>query len=119
MHDGLDAIERAANCLVVTDVADLQFDIPVQVAGTLSRWMNLWVEVVECPNLVPFTINGLAVREAFFVSFLTQLGVDKESALACGFLFFVVTIALALPGAVILAIENLRGVARPRAPELR
>ena len=31
--------------------------------------------------LVPFTINGLAVREAFFVSFLTQLGVDKESAL--------------------------------------
>ena len=69
--------------------------------------------------LVPFTINGLAVREAFFVSFLTQLGVDKESALACGFLFFVVTIALALPGAVILGVENLRGVARPRAPELR
>jgi hypothetical protein len=31
----------------------------------------------------------------------------------------VVTIALALPGAVILAVENLRGVARPRAPELR
>jgi uncharacterized membrane protein YbhN (UPF0104 family) len=69
--------------------------------------------------LIPFTINGLAVREAFFVSFLTQLGVDKESALACGFLFFVVTIALALPGAVILAVENLRGVTRPRAPELR
>ncbi|MBA3734367.1 MAG: flippase-like domain-containing protein [Actinobacteria bacterium] len=60
--------------------------------------------------LVPFTINGLAVREAFFVSFLTQLGVDKESALACGFLFFVVTIALALPGAVILAVENLRRI---------
>jgi glycosyltransferase 2 family protein len=69
--------------------------------------------------LVPFTINGLAVREAFFVSFLTQLGVDKESALATGFLFFVVTIALALPGAVILGVENLRGVARPRPSELR
>jgi uncharacterized protein (TIRG00374 family) len=69
--------------------------------------------------LVPFTINGLAVREAFFVSFLTQLGIDKESALATGFLFFVVTIALALPGAVILGVENLRGVTRPRAPELR
>jgi len=69
--------------------------------------------------LVPFTINGLAVREAFFVSFLTQLGVDKESALATGFLFFVVTIALALPGAVVLAVENVRGFPRPRAPELR
>jgi hypothetical protein len=62
--------------------------------------------------LVPFTINGLAVREAFFVSFLTQLGVDKESALATGFLFFVVTIVLALPGAVVLAWESLRGGAR-------
>ena len=69
--------------------------------------------------LVPFTINGLAVREAFFVSFLTQLGIDKEPALATGFLFFVVTIALAVPGAVILAVENLRGVTKPRAPELR
>src|SRR5438093_6611530 len=35
--------------------------------------------------LVPFTINGLAVREAFFVSFLTQLGSDKASAFATGF----------------------------------
>ncbi|HEX3268848.1 MAG TPA: lysylphosphatidylglycerol synthase domain-containing protein, partial [Gaiellaceae bacterium] len=69
--------------------------------------------------LVPFTINGLAVREAFFVSFLTQLGVDKESALACGFLFFVVTICLAIPGAIILAVENLRGVSRPQTSELR
>jgi uncharacterized protein (TIRG00374 family) len=58
--------------------------------------------------LVPFTVNGIAVREAFFVSFLTQLGVDKEAAVATGFLFFVVTVALALPGAVILAVENLR-----------
>jgi uncharacterized protein (TIRG00374 family) len=59
--------------------------------------------------LVPFTINGIAVREAFFVSFLTQLGVEKEAALATGFLFFVVTTGLALPGAFILAVESLRG----------
>jgi glycosyltransferase 2 family protein len=70
--------------------------------------------------LVPFTVNGIAVREAFFVSFLTQLGVEKEAALATGFLFFVVTTGLALPGAVILAVENLRrGLSKPRAPELR
>jgi uncharacterized protein (TIRG00374 family) len=69
--------------------------------------------------LVPFTINGLAVREAFFVSFLTQLGIAKEPAFATGFLFFVLTIVLALPGAFVLAVENVRGLARPRAPELR
>ncbi|HKP18152.1 MAG TPA: lysylphosphatidylglycerol synthase transmembrane domain-containing protein [Gaiellaceae bacterium] len=64
--------------------------------------------------LVPFTINGLAVREAFFVSFLGKLGVGADAAFATGFLFFVVTIALSLPGAVILAWGGLRGSARPR-----
>jgi uncharacterized membrane protein YbhN (UPF0104 family) len=58
--------------------------------------------------LIPFTINGLAVREAFFVSFLTQLGVSADQAFATGFLFFVVTISCSLPGGVILAWESLR-----------
>jgi uncharacterized protein (TIRG00374 family) len=64
--------------------------------------------------LVPFTINGLAVREAFFVSFLGKLHVGADAAFATGFLFFVVTIGLALPGAAILAWENLHGATRPR-----
>jgi hypothetical protein len=55
--------------------------------------------------LVPFTVNGLAVRESFFVSFLGALGVAADPAFATGFLFFVVTIALALPGAGILFSE--------------
>jgi uncharacterized membrane protein YbhN (UPF0104 family) len=63
--------------------------------------------------LVPFTINGLAVRESFFVSFLGHLHVDADRAFATGFLFFVVTLALSLPGAAILAWESIRGLARP------
>lgn len=59
--------------------------------------------------LVPFTINGLAVRESFFVSFLTRLHVSAEAAFATGFLFFLVTMALSLPGAAILGWENLKG----------
>jgi glycosyltransferase 2 family protein len=58
--------------------------------------------------LIPFTINGLAVREAFFVSFLGQLNVDHDAAFATGFLFFLVTLVLALPGAVILGVEGVR-----------
>jgi hypothetical protein len=58
--------------------------------------------------LVPFTINGLAVREAFFVSFLGDLGVAPDAAFAAGFLFFLVTIAMALPGGIVLAWEGLR-----------
>ena len=62
--------------------------------------------------LVPFTLNGIAVREAFFVSFLGQLAVDAERAFAAGFLYFLVTVALALPGAVVLLWEGIRGVMR-------
>jgi uncharacterized protein (TIRG00374 family) len=65
--------------------------------------------------LVPFTINGLAVREAFFVSFLGKLGVDPDSAFACGFLFFVMTLLLAAPGAVVIVWELARGMRRQTA----
>jgi uncharacterized protein (TIRG00374 family) len=58
--------------------------------------------------LVPFTVNGLAVRESFFVSFLGNLGVPADRAFATGFLFFLVTIALAFPGLVIVLREGLR-----------
>jgi glycosyltransferase 2 family protein len=65
--------------------------------------------------LVPFTLNGIAVREAFFVSFLGSLGVNAEQAFAAGFLFFLVTVFMALPGAAVLAWEGVRrGGGRPR-----
>jgi glycosyltransferase 2 family protein len=129
LYEGVHVFRRHVRLMVWVSLLTLG----VQAVRVLAIWMTgraVGIELSPRPYyvmgpllflviLVPFTINGLAVREAFFVSFLTQLGVDKESALACGFLFFVVTIALALPGAVILAVENLRGVTRPRAPELR
>jgi uncharacterized protein (TIRG00374 family) len=65
--------------------------------------------------LVPFTLNGLAVREAFFVSFLGSVGVDADQAFAAGFLFFLVTVAMAIPGGLILLWEGLRG----RRPDAR
>jgi len=58
--------------------------------------------------LVPFTINGLAVREAFFVSFLGKLGIDADPAFATGFLFFVMTLALAVPGLAVILWEGTR-----------
>ena len=62
--------------------------------------------------LVPFSINGIAVRESFFVSFLGRLGVDADKAFATGFLFFVVTLCLSVPGAVLLGWQSLRGFTR-------
>jgi uncharacterized protein (TIRG00374 family) len=52
--------------------------------------------------LVPFTVNGLAVREAFFVSFLGKLHVGADPAFATGFLFYLLSIASSIPGALLL-----------------
>ena len=67
--------------------------------------------------LVPFTINGLAVREAFFIDFLTRLGVGADAAAATGFLFFATTIGLAMPGVAIIAWEAIRSPAQRSVPD--
>jgi uncharacterized protein (TIRG00374 family) len=64
--------------------------------------------------LVPFTLNGIAVREAFFVSFLGRVGVGPNEAFAAGFLFFLVTLLLAVPGGVLMVWEGTRSGTRPR-----
>ncbi len=65
--------------------------------------------------LVPFTINGFGVREAFFVAFLGRLGIDRDAAFATGFLFYVVTVLTSVPGAAILLWRSMRpAFARPR-----
>ena len=65
--------------------------------------------------LVPFSVNGIAVRESFFVSFLGRLGVNPDAAFATGFLFFLVTLCLSLPGVILLGWQSLRGLTT-RAP---
>lgn len=68
--------------------------------------------------LVPFTINGIALREAFFVSFLGKLHVSPDAAFATGFLFFLLSLAMGIPGALILAFETL-GRRRVQTTEVR
>jgi uncharacterized protein (TIRG00374 family) len=104
------------------------FTLAIQAVRVLAIWASAKaVGIDESPRLyyvmgplfflvllVPFTLNGFAVREAFFVSFLGSVGVGADQAFAAGFLFFLVTVALALPGGAILLWEGVRGGARPR-----
>src|ERR687888_341696 len=63
------------------------------------------------------TLNGIAVRESFFVSFLGGLHVDADKAFATGFLFFAVTLCLSVPGGILLAWQSIRGLLqRPVTP---
>jgi glycosyltransferase 2 family protein len=111
-------------------LAVFALSIVVQIVRILSIWLcgeALGVDLSPRPYfvlgpllflvmLVPFTINGLAVREAFFVSFMTRLDVSADAAAATGFLFFVTTVGLALPGAAIIAWEAIRSPARRSLP---
>lgn len=106
-------------------VAVVVMSLGIQVARIGAIWMTgkaVGVDLSFGPYLVlgpllflvmlaPFTINGLAVREAFFISFLSRLDVDADAAAATGFLFFAVTLALALPGVAILARDAIRAPA--------
>jgi hypothetical protein len=47
---------------------------------------------------------------------MSRLDVGAEAAAATGFLFFAVTLALALPGVAILALEAIRSPARRSLP---
>jgi uncharacterized membrane protein YbhN (UPF0104 family) len=64
--------------------------------------------------LVPFTVNGVAVREAFFVSFLGKLHVPADPAFATGFLFYLLSIVSGIPGALLL----LLGAAGTRGKDI-
>jgi uncharacterized protein (TIRG00374 family) len=104
--------------------------LAVQVVRVLAIWMcgkAVGVDLSPKPYyvmgplfflimLLPITLNGIAVRETFFVDFLGKLGVGADAAFATGFLYFVVVVCMSLPGLGIIAWENIRGRARPAVP---
>jgi uncharacterized protein (TIRG00374 family) len=127
VYEGIHAYRAQARLLLGVFV----LTIAIQAVRVLAIWLSgeaVGVDLSPRPYyvmgpilflvmLVPFTINGFAVREAFFVSFLGDLGVGPEEAFAAGFLFFLVTITTALPGGAILAWESLRPrKVRPQLP---
>jgi uncharacterized protein (TIRG00374 family) len=103
----------------VTAVAQLSRVLAIYASGrAVGIHLSVLPYVVLGPllflvMLVPFTVNGLGVREAFFVSFLGRLHVPADAAFACGFLFFVMTLVLSLPGLGIILWENVAGRRSP------
>jgi uncharacterized protein (TIRG00374 family) len=94
--------------LGVTLVAQLARIVAIWLCGeAVGIDVSPFVYVILGPllffvQMVPFTLNGIGVREAFFVGFLGRFDVPAEAAFAAGFLFYGVTIATSLPGAFLL-----------------
>ena len=119
VYEGIHAYRRHARLLLsvfgLTVVVQAFRVLPIWMAGKAvgvdlsPRPYYVMGPLLFLVLLVPFTINGLAVRESFFVSVLTRLDVSAEHAFATGFLFFLVTMALSLPGALVLGWEGVRG----------
>jgi glycosyltransferase 2 family protein len=116
VYEGVHAYRRHAPLLAWT----LLLTVLVQAVRIIGIWLvgrSVGVDVsprvyyVMGPllflvMLIPFTISGLAVREAFFVSFLGKVGVSADQAFSTGLLFFGLSVALALPGVAIVTWES-------------
>jgi glycosyltransferase 2 family protein len=116
MHEYRNAPRALVWVILVTLVAQAGRVIAIWLCGeAVGIDVSPWVYVILGPllflvQMIPFTLNGIGVREAFFVGFLGRFDVPQEAAFAAGFLYFAVSIATSLPGAILF----LR--MRPAAP---
>jgi hypothetical protein len=118
MHEYRSAPGVMAAVLGVTVVSQVMRVIGIWLCGeAVGADVSPVVYVILGPllflvQMIPFTLNGLGVREAFFVLFLSRFGVAEDVAFAAGFLYFAISIATSLPGAFILLWKSVR----PAAP---
>jgi uncharacterized protein (TIRG00374 family) len=120
MHSYRLAPGTLAAVLAVTVVAQFLRVIAIWLCGeAVGADVSPVVYIILGPllflvQMVPFTLNGIGLREAFFVVFLGRFGVPEDVAFAAGFLFYAVSVATALPGAVILLWRSVRPAAPAR-----
>jgi len=109
--------------------AALGLTLATQLARTASIWLCcaavgidesagvyiVFAALLSLVMVVPFTLNGLGVREAFFVGYFGRFGVADDTALAAGLLFYATILAESIPGGMVLLWHSVLGAfARPR-----
>lgn len=118
MHEYRNSPRVLLAVLVVTLVAQFARVIAIWLCGeAVGIEVSPIVYIILGPllflvQMIPFTLNGIGVREAFFVGFLGRFDVAPEAAFAAGFLYYAVSIATSLPGGFILLWRSVR----PAAP---
>jgi uncharacterized membrane protein YbhN (UPF0104 family) len=75
--------------------------------GVSFLYFSMIVPVASIVLLVPFSINGIGIREGIFVYLLTELGVHTKDAIALSWISFGLMLTQGIIGGIIFA---LRGV---------
>lgn len=80
--------------------------------GVSILYFFMIVPIALVVLLLPFSINGIGLREGIFVFLLTDLGVSSQDAIALSVLSFLLSLTQAILGGIIFA---LRGISLRRA----
>jgi uncharacterized membrane protein YbhN (UPF0104 family) len=79
--------------------------------GVSLLYFTIIVPIALIVLLVPFSINGIGIREGIFVILLTELGVQAKDAIALSWISFGLMLTQGIIGGIIFAFRgiNLRG----------
>ncbi len=116
-HYSWSALWRAASVslgfnglIVLVNVAlGLAFRVSVPLIDYL-----VFVPIISFLLVLPFSINGLGVREGGYVALFGQVGVPRESALAMSLAFYAITLLAGLLGGLWYVVENVRSLRSSR-----
>lgn len=75
--------------------------------GVSMLYFAMIVPVVLVVLLVPFSINGIGIREGVFVYLLTALGVKPQDAIALSLISFVLMLSQGIIGGIIFAVRGV------------
>ncbi len=68
----------------------------------------VFVPIISFLLVLPFSINGLGLREGGYVALFGQVGVPRESALAMSLAFYAITLLAGLLGGIWYVVEHFR-----------
>ena len=77
----------------------------------------VFVPIVNMLGMLPISFSGIGIREAGYLYFLSQVGIDREAAVALGLLASAVVLASGLAGAPGFVLASQRQAALPKKRE--
>jgi len=117
-YQSFNILRKAPRVLLIALLASLVLQINVILfyyfigvslnLGVSILYFAMIVPVALIVLLIPFSINGIGIREGIFVYLLTGLGVDNQDAIALSWISFGLMLTQGIIGGVIFALRGIR-----------